>query len=140
QDKIADTVDVGVESLALAGMFELQVDVKRGVDPAKVEAAVADEWAKFLKDGPSADELARARTRAHAGFVRGVEKVSSQARVLAQGQVYRDDPVAYQKDFARLDAATPAEVLAAAKKWIARGDYTLTVKPGTPNPSDDAAE
>ena len=140
QDKIADSVDVGVEPLALAGLCELQVDVKRGVDPAKVEAAVADEWAKFLKDGPTDDELARARVRAHAGFIRGVEKVSAQARVLAQGQVYRDDPAAYQKDFARLDAATSDSVLAAAKKWLSHGDYTLTVKPGTPNTEEDVAE
>ena len=140
QDKIADSVDVGVEALALAGVCQLQVDVKRGVDPAKVEAAVADEWAKFLKDGPTEDELERARVRAHAGFVRGVEKVASQSRVLAQGQVYRDDPAAYQKDFARLDAATPATVLATAKKWLARGDYTLVVKPGTPKADEDMAE
>ena len=44
KDKIADSVEVGVEHFALASMFELQVDVKKGVDPAKVEAAIADEW------------------------------------------------------------------------------------------------
>ncbi len=140
KDKIADDVSVDVTPFALASMLELQVDVKHGVDPAKVEAAIAEEWAKFLKDGASEDELARVRVRAHAGFVRGVEKVSHQARILAQGQVYRDDPVAYKADFARLDAATPASVLAAANKWIARGDYTLTVKPGMPDPSKDEAE
>ena len=140
KDKIADAVEVGVDPFALASLFELQVDVKRGVDPAKVEAAVADEWAKFLKEGPTPDELERARIRAHAGFVRGVEKVSSQALILAQGQVYRDDPVAYKADFARMDAATPASVLTAANKWIAHGDYTLTVKPGAPDPAKDEAE
>jgi zinc protease len=131
-DKIADRVDVDVEQLALAGMFQLEVDVKRGVDPARVEAAIAEEWAKFLKDGPIADELERARIRAHASFVRGVEKVSAQAAILAQGQVYSDDPVAFKTDLARMDAATAASVLAAANKWLAHGDYTLTVKPGTP--------
>ncbi|MEO7065039.1 MAG: pitrilysin family protein, partial [Dokdonella sp.] len=55
KDKLADSVSVGVQSLALASMFQLQVDVKQGVDPAKVEAAVADERQKFLKDGPTAD-------------------------------------------------------------------------------------
>ncbi len=140
KDKIADNVEVGVEPFALASMFELQVDVKRGVDPAKVEAAIAEEWNRFLADGPTQDEIDRARTRAHAGFVRGVEKVSSQARILAEGQVYRGDPTAYKIDFERLDAATPASVLAAAKKWLSKGDYTLTVKPGTPYPGKDEAE
>ncbi|MEP6483992.1 MAG: pitrilysin family protein, partial [Rudaea sp.] len=140
KDKIADGVEVGVERFALASLLQLQVDVKKGVDPAKVEAAIADEWAKFLKEGPTQDEIDRARTRAHAGFVRGVEKAASQARILAEGQVYRDDPVAYKKDFAVLDAATPASVTAAAQKWISKGDYTLVVKPGTPDPTKDEAE
>jgi predicted Zn-dependent peptidase len=39
-----------------------------------------------------------------------------------------------------MDAATPASVLGAAKKWITQGDYTLLVKPGTANPQEDVAE
>ncbi len=140
KDKIADSVSVDIEPFALASLFQLQVDVKNGVDPARVEKVVAEEWQRFLKDGPTQDEIDRARTRAHAGFVRSVEKVSSQARILAEGQVYRNDPAAYKKEFAELDAATPASVLATAKKWIGKGDYTLTVKPGTPDPNKDEAE
>ena len=140
KDKLADSVEVSVEPLALAGQFELQADVKQGVDPAKVEAAIADEWAKFLKDGPTGEELQRMRIRSHAGFVRSAEKVAHQAWVLAEGQTYRNDPAAYKADFMALDAATPASVLAAAQKWIAKGDYTLIVKPGTPNAQEDIAE
>jgi zinc protease len=140
KDKLADDVEVGVDLLALAGLFELQVDVKKGVDPAKVEAAVADEWAKFLKDGPTQEELDRARVRRHAALIRSVERVSSQARILAEGQVYHNDPAFYKVTRVRMDAATTASVLAAANKWIAHGDYTLTVKPGTPDPAKDEAE
>ena len=140
KDKIADNVSVEVEDFALASMLQLQVDVKKGVDPARVEAAVADEWAKFLRDGPTQDELDRARVQAHASMVRNVEKAVFQAWFLAEGQVYRNDPNAYKADFAIMDAATPASVLDAAKKWIAKGDYTLTVMPGTPDPSKDEAE
>jgi predicted Zn-dependent peptidase len=140
KDKLADNVSVSVEALALAGQFQLQADVKQGVDPAKVEAAIADEWKKFLNDGPTAEELERMRIRSHAGFVRSVEKVVRQAWVLAEGQTYRNDPSAYKADFARMDAATPASVLTAARKWIAKGEYTLTVKPGNPNPEEDVAE
>ncbi|MEO7062165.1 MAG: pitrilysin family protein [Dokdonella sp.] len=131
KDKLADSVSVGVQSLALASMFQLQVDVKRGVDPVKVEAAVADEWQKFLKDGPTADELARVKIDTRAEFIRGLEKVNGKASILAGGQVYRGDPGAYKKDLAEVGAATPASVLASARKWITKGDYTLTVTPAT---------
>ena len=132
QDKLVDEVSVRVQTFALASEFELRADVKKGVDPAKVEEAIADEWAKFLKDGPTEDELARAETGIRAGFIRGLEKVGGfggKAVILAENQVYLGDPAAYKTELARSAAATPASVLAAAQKWIARGDYTLTVVP-----------
>ncbi len=129
RDKLADSVSVSVQPFALASQLQLQVDVKNGVDPAKVEAAIAEEWARFLKDGPSADELDRVKTRARAALVRSLERVNNKASLLAEGQVYRNDPAAWKTDLARMDAATPAAVLAASKKWIAQGDYTLTVTP-----------
>ncbi|HEY0180399.1 MAG TPA: pitrilysin family protein [Dokdonella sp.] len=129
RDKLADDVSVDVESFALASQFQLQADVKHGVDAAKVEAAIADEWRKFLDEGPSADELDRVKVRARAHFVRTLEKVNNKATILAEGQVYRGDPAAYRHDLAVIERATPASVLAAAKKWISRGDYTLTVTP-----------
>jgi len=137
KDKLVDDVSVGVQSFALASMFQLSADVKNGIDPARVEAAIAEEWAKFLKDGPTDDELARVKVDTRAHFIRTLEKVNSKATILAEGQVYRGDPGAYRDDLKRLDAATPASVLAAAKKWIARGDYTLTV---TPAAKDDKSE
>ncbi|HXS03157.1 MAG TPA: pitrilysin family protein [Rhodanobacter sp.] len=138
QDKLADDVSVDVEQHVLASMFELQVDVKKGVDPARVEAAIADEWRKFLKDGPTADELARVKTETRASFVRGLERVNTQASILAQGQLYHGDPGQYLKDFNELMAATPASVKAVAGKWIAKGDYTLTVVPGKVESTDMA--
>jgi predicted Zn-dependent peptidase len=129
KDKLADSVSVDVQAFALASLVQLQVDVKNGADPARVEAAIADEWKKFLKDGPTADELARVKIGARASFIRGLERVNGKATILAEGQLYRDDPAAWKTDLARIEAATPASVLAAANTWIARGDYTLTVTP-----------
>jgi predicted Zn-dependent peptidase len=129
KDRLADRVNVGVQPFELAGMFNLQIDVKDGVDPAKVEAVVGEEWKRFLEDGPSADELARAKTGMRADLVRSLEQVNGKADLLAQGQLYRGDPNAWKTDLARAEAATPKSVLAAARKWIAKGDYTLVVTP-----------
>jgi len=132
RDGLADSVSIGVQTLALASMFMLEVGVRQGVDPALVEAAIAEEWSIFLKDGPTEDELARAKAVLHLGFVSQVEKVGGfggKAAILAQGELYRGDPAGYRIDLARRDAATPASVLAAARQWIAQGDYTLCVVP-----------
>ena len=141
QDKLADDVSFGNMAFELASVTGLQVDVKKGVDPAKVEAAIADEWAKFLKDGPTADELARAKASYQASTIRGLEQVggfSGKAVTLAEGQVYRNDPGAWKKDYDVTMAATPAEVKAAADKWLSKGDYTLTVVPGKVDAKDAA--
>ncbi|MGN2254025.1 M16 family metallopeptidase [Frateuria sp. GZRe12] len=138
KDKLADDVSVDIEQHVLASLFELQVDVKKGADPAKVEAAVADEWARFLKDGPTADELERVKTGIRAAFVRGLERVNTQASILAEGQLYQGDPGSYLMDFDALMAATPTSVKASANRWIAKGDYTLTVAPGKVEDTDFA--
>ncbi len=138
RDKLADDVSVGVEQHVLASLFQLQVDVKKGVDPKKVEGAIDDEWQRFLRDGPTADELARVKTQTRASFVRGLESVNTQASVLAEGQLYQGDPAAYLKDFNEFMAATPASVTAVANRWIAKGDYTLTVLPGKVEAADMA--
>lgn len=142
QDKLADDVSLGISPFALASQVQLTVDVKTGVDPATVEAAVADVWKDYLAKGPTDDELVRAKVANRASFVRGLEKVGGfggKAVILAEGQVYRNDPEAYKKDLERAQKATVASVLAASKTWLGKGDYTLTVLPAAPG-FDPAAE
>jgi len=132
RDKLVDDVSASIAPFALASQFQIQADVKQGVDPAKVEAAIDDELQKFLAGGPTADELGRAKIGNRAAFVRGLEKVGGfggKAVILAEGQVYRGNPGAYKLDLERADAATPASVKAAADEWLHKGDYLLTVLP-----------
>jgi len=140
KDKLVDDVSIEVQSFALASMVQLQADVKKGVDPKRVEAAIAEEWARFLKDGPTQDELDRVKTSTRASFIRHLERVNGKASILAEGQVYRGDPGAYKTDLSRLEAATPATVLAAAKQWLSKGDYTLTVTPSPEGADEDIAD
>jgi predicted Zn-dependent peptidase len=137
QDHLVDDVSVGITPFELASQFVLQADVKKGVDPAKVEAAVADEWAKFLASGPTQEELTRLQAANRAAVVRSLERVAGKATQLAEGQVYLGDPDAWKRSFDWNQKATTTDVLGAAKKWIARGDYTLTVVPTTGTPKDE---
>ena len=143
QDKLVDDVSASIGAFALASQFQIQADVKEGVDPAKVEAVINEELKKFLADGPTQDELDRAKVANRASFIRGLEKVGGfggKAVILAEGQVYRGDPGAYKKDLARSNAATVASVKASADKWLSKGDYLLTVLPAAKEGFDPAAE
>ena len=132
-EQLADSVSAFSWGSQLGGLFMLQVDIKQGVDPARVEAIVDEEIAKLLAEGPTAAEIDQARTVFKAGFIRGIERIGGfggKADVLAECMVFSGDPGCYRKDLDVLDAATPANVQAAGKAWLAQGDLTLLVTPG----------
>ena len=91
--------------------------------------------AKFLKDGPTADELDRAKTAEQAHFIRGLERVGGfggKSDVLAQNQTFLGNPNAYRVRESRLQNATPADLQQAAKAWLSDGEYVLNVLPFPP--------
>jgi predicted Zn-dependent peptidase len=133
EEKLADSVGAFAWGSQLSGMFMLQVDIKQGVDAAKVEAIVNEEMQKLLAEGPTAVEIDQARTVFEAGFIRGIERIGGfggKADVLAECTVFTGDPGCYRNDLAVLADATPASVQAVGRKWLAQGDMTLLVSPG----------
>ncbi len=131
-DQIATQVSAVQDPGEIGSTFTIQATAKPGVELSKVEAAIDEELAKFLAEGPRADEIQRARTEEIAAFVRGVERIGGfggKSDVLAQCQVYGGSPDAWKTRFARFKAATPAEVGAAAKAWLSDGVYVLEVHP-----------
>ena len=140
EKQLAVGVGVGIDAELLASQFTISADVKPGIDPALVEARIDAVVAQFLKDGPTVDEVSRVATREVGGRIRGLEEVggfSGKAGTLAEGLIYTGDPGFYRTEMGRYAAATPATVLAAARQWIARGDYRLTVVPGKRPPTPE---
>jgi zinc protease len=131
-EQLATDVSAMQGTAELGSNFVITVTVRPGGDAAKVEAAVKEEVTRFIEKGPTADELARARTARLAGFIRGVERIGGfggKSDVLAQGQVYGGDPAAYKKTTAWTRGATPAHLQEAGKRWLADGVAVLTVRP-----------
>ncbi len=131
-DKIADNASAYAWSSELSGTFFLMATVKEGVDAAKVEKALDEELQRLLAEGPSAEELERAKVTTRAGFVRGIERIGGfggKSDVLAQCAVYTGKPDCYKTDLADIDSATPASVQAVGRKWLGVGSHTLVVEP-----------
>src|SRR5690606_35936509 len=91
-EQLATSVSASVWNRELGGQFMIVVDVKSGVDVARVETVVADELARLLEEGPTEAELARSRTSTIAAFIRSMESISAKAGVLAESQTYLGDP------------------------------------------------
>ena len=145
-DKLVDRVTISFDVSELGGQFYITADVKKDVDPAKVEAIIDEELRKMIKDGPTAEETTRARTVFKAGFIRGIERIGGfggKADALAQCAVFTGDPGCFRKAQQIHESATLAQIKAAGAKWLGKGDYTLLVMPvaaGTAPPAmkDDA--
>lgn len=131
-EQIASSVNAFAELSEIGGRFYIIATARPGVPLAKVEKAVDDELAKFLAEGPTADELQRVKTQSIAGFVRGVERIGGfggKSDVLAENQVYLGDPAAYRTSLRRVNDATAQEVRNSAMAWLSDGAYILEVHP-----------
>lgn len=133
QDKLVDNVSASAFSSELGGIFFIQADVKQGVDPAVVEAAIDDELKKLLADGPTETEVAQARTVFKAGFVRGIERIGGfggKADALAECAVFLNKPSCFRDTLATWDATRASDLHAVSKQWLSSGDHTILIVSG----------
>ena len=132
QDEIATDAAAYVDLSEIAGQFAIIATARAGVPLEKVEKAIDEELAKFLKDGPTKDELERAKTQYEAGFIRGIERIGGfggKSDILAQNSVFLGQPDYYKTALKETREATPKEVLAAGREWLSDGVYVLEVHP-----------
>ncbi|MBU4268852.1 MAG: insulinase family protein [Acidobacteria bacterium] len=131
-DQIATNVSVYIDNREIAGLFTIQVDVKLGVETAKVEQAIDEELRRFLASGPEPNELEKVRMQFLAGFIRGSERIGGfggKSDILARSQVFGGRPDAYRVSLENIAATTPAALKATVCKWLADGVYTLEIRP-----------
>jgi predicted Zn-dependent peptidase len=132
-DKLADSVSAGAYASQLGSNFLILVEVKEGVDVARVEAIVDEELDKLVDEGPTAAELAQAKTVLRAGFIRGIERIGGfggKADALAECAVYTGDAGCFRETLANVAATTADDIKALGGKWLGEGDHTLVVEPG----------
>jgi zinc protease len=131
-EQIATNVSAYVDAREIGGQFRIETTVKPGGDVDKVERILNDEFQKFLKTGPTENELKRVKAQYKAGFIRGIERIGGfggKSDILAQNAVYMNDPEYYKTTMTRVENASPKNVLGAAQAWLSDGVYILHVLP-----------
>ena len=132
EQELVNGISAYVNDSELTSAFAIDVLVKQGVDPAKVERELDRIVAELVKNGPSADEVKRAQSRIVSRFVRASERLGAfggRAAILAESATFGATPDAYLDRLQAAATATPAEVQAAAKAWLDTNHYTLYVEP-----------
>jgi zinc protease len=138
-DQIATNAVAFANTNAIAGQFEIQVTARPSSDPNntqaeldRVEKEIDEELAKFLKDGPTAEELERVKIQNQAAFIRGLERIGGfggKSDILAVNEVFLGNPGAYKITQKRIQEATAADLRSAANRWLTEGVYVLSVLP-----------
>jgi len=131
-DQIATSANAFVNLSEIGGQFRIQVTARPGQDLGQVEKGTDEELARFLKDGPTEEEMQRVKTQYEAEFIRGIERIGGfggKSDRLAINQVFRGSPDAYKISLKRVREATPGDLKAAANRWLSDGVYILEVHP-----------
>jgi zinc protease len=121
EERIAQTVMGGQQSQALAGTFVLVATPKPGVDPERLRSVIDEEIRRLAREGPTPDELQRARNRVESQVIFGLEPVGGfGGRAAHLNEYYWEtgDPGYLAKDLARFRSVTADDVKAAVGKWL----------------------
>lgn len=131
-DQLATDVSAGIWEGEVASQFIMTATVKPGVTLEAVEAAMDEELAAFFKTGPKPDELQRLKTSTLAAVARGLERIGGfggKSDLLARSVVFSGSTDAWKRSLQRLEQATPAQVQAAARRWLGAPRLDLVVQP-----------
>ena len=111
------------------GEFRITLTPRPGHSLTELELATDSIIQRLQKDGPTADEVLRAKAGIELGFVSGLESNLQKAEILADGSVFHGDPGYYRKEYTEAESVTPAEVKRVAGHYLTRGRVVLSVVP-----------
>ncbi|RYE03871.1 MAG: insulinase family protein [Sphingomonadales bacterium] len=125
--KLASDVEASVTLLELGSQFTINATARPGVSLERLEAAINEEMALFLRDGLTSAELERTKFRYYTSAVRSQTSTFSKGLTLAEAELYAGDSNFYRKEQEIIYSATSAEILAVARDWLRDGAYVLEV-------------
>lgn len=121
-----------VELWELAGAFTLKGAFDDSASADAAESLLRSELDGLLREGPSVQELALAKTQSRLEFVQSLQQPAwrgGRTDVLGLGLLYRGDPDLYRARLSRTSSATPEEVAREGRRWLSEPGYVLRVLP-----------
>ena len=108
-------------SQEIASAFIVIATARPGASLSEIESIVTDEIARLAKTGPTAAELARAKTKQEFEFVSQLERIGGfggKADLLNQYNTFLGDPGKLKDDLGRYRRATAVDVQKAVDRWL----------------------
>ena len=103
----------------------LVMQVRGGVEPLKVEAALYEELAKVAKDGVKDEELQKARNSMLAQFYRGLATISGKANLIGNYELFYGGYEKLSTAVEDINKVTAADVQRVAAKYLTEKNRTV---------------
>jgi zinc protease len=108
-------------SMEIAGGFVVWATARPGASLPQIEQIVSDEIARLAKEGPTTEELSRAKTKWEFQYVTGLERIGGfggKADLLNTYNTFLGDPDKFGADVERHRAVTVEDVRQTVEKWL----------------------
>ena len=139
--QIASQVGAFQNSAEDVGVFQVTVIPRPEHSLTELEAAVDQVIQKFISEGPTAEELQKAKSGLELSFIRGLESNLGKANQLISGAVFYGNPGQFSTDYQKTLAVTAADVKRVANQYLTRSRIVLSVVPkGKKDQASKAAE
>ncbi len=114
-------------------LFAVFVSPRADADLAETLAAADRVLERFRREGPTEEELARAKISLERSWYDGQQSLVDRAQTLSSYVALVGDPPGFWRDFRSLMKTPRRAVMLAARRWTgARGRVVLEVVPGAP--------
>ena len=125
----AAAVDASQDSKEGVGEFTISITPRPGHTLGELEQAADSVLDRFRSEGPTAEELQRAKAGLELDFVRGLESNLGKSFRLVRGQTIDGNPGQYAVDYRRYRAVSQADVQRVAQTYLGRGRVVLSDVP-----------
>jgi len=130
--QIAQDVSAWQSSRKLASDFTISATLKKGQKPEKALQIIEEELDKLRKAAPEVAEVERARAGVLSSHLFRLESVTARADELNSYNQMANDPGYLEKDLARYERITPADVQRATASMLPAGKRIVTIVTPTP--------
>jgi zinc protease len=108
-------------------LFEISAQPRRGVAVEKLEQAIYTELTRLQTDGPTPEELQKAKNQAIAAYYRGLQTIAGKASAIGNQQVIFGDYHRMSTYEQQINAVTAADVQRVLKTYFAPTNRTVAI-------------
>ena len=125
--QLAQEVSADQDAYALTSIFNIEALARQGHTAAELQPIIDAEVDRLATEGPTPEEVERARNQIERALYAQLQRVGGRADVLNMYNQYTGDPGYLSKDIERYARVTPADVQRAVREYLSKNARTVVL-------------